>query len=43
MQYRNPQVALGGAAAGDEYQLMVVDPDRVARMRTIASGLSGET
>jgi copper homeostasis protein len=42
MQYRNPQVALGGAG-GDEYQLMVVDPDRVARMRTIASGLSGET
>jgi copper homeostasis protein len=39
MKYRNPKVSLGGTGE-DEYQLLTVDQQRVARMREIADRLS---
>lgn len=41
MQYRNPKVSLGGTGE-DEYQLLTVDPKRVARMREIADRIAAE-
>lgn len=39
MEYRNPKVSLGGTGE-DEYQLLTVDPNRVARMREIADRIA---
>lgn len=39
MEYRNPKVSLGGTGE-DEYQLLTVDPKRVARMREIADRIA---
>lgn len=39
MQFRNPRVSLGGTGE-DEYQLLMADPQMVARMRAIADQIT---